>query len=288
MRRKYMKSPYFTVTIYTELYATVTVGSQSKTSDSSGKATFLLKKGNYYYTIHKDGYDNKSGYLDITKNQSFTFYLDRESKTVLLMHFDNSLKDEAGHTGNSTGGSVYFDSGRFDNCINLNGGSGVHFDDAGFGDIINNNQWTIEFWCFPLTNGLTNSYMISSWYSGRYQFALHGGSDSYSLNPHLEIRKNGGGEGTGGTCTQSMSYNKWNHVAFVRNGDLLGFVNGVGGSLMSYTPMTSASSESRLDIGYKADTGNYKRGFRIDELRISKVARYLSNFTPSQSPFVKD
>lgn len=44
MRRRYMKLGYFTVTIYTELYASVTVGSQSITSDSSGKATFLLKK----------------------------------------------------------------------------------------------------------------------------------------------------------------------------------------------------------------------------------------------------
>ena len=287
MRRRYMKLGYFTVTIYTELYASVTVGSQSITSDSSGKATFLLKKGNYIYTIKKDGYDTKSGSFTITKDQSFTFNLSREKKTVLLMHCNQNAKDEIGHKSTLYNSPDYV-SGKFEYCLNFNGSGSIHFDDAGFGDIINNNQWTIEFWCYPLSSRLTNSYMISSWYSGRYQFTIHGGSDSYGLNPHLEIRRNGGGEGTGGTCSQAMSNNRWNHVAFVRNGGLLGFVNGIGGSLMSYTPMTQASIESRLDIGYKADTDDYKSGFRIDELRISKVARYLSNFTPSQSPFVVD
>lgn len=282
-----MSLVYFTITIKTEPYATVVVGQQSKTSDSQGQTIFLLKKGSYNYVIQKQGYKSKSGTLTVSGNQSFTFSLSKESKTILLMHFNQSIKDEMGHKS-ATKGTIEYASGKFGDCLSLRGSGAVHLDDAGFGDIINNSQWTIEFWCYPLSTNLVNTYMINSWYSGRYQFNISGGNGNYRANPYMEIRINGSGTGCGGQCTQAMSSNKWNHVAFVRNGDLKGYVNGIGGSLMSYSPIQQAVKDSKLDIGYKADTSEYKSGFKIDELRISNVARYSSNFTPSQSPFVAD
>lgn len=287
MRRRYMNLVYFTITIKTEPYATVIVGQESKTSDSQGQSIFLLKKGSYSYVIQKQGYKSKIGTLTVSNNQSFTFSLSKESKTVLLMHFNQSIKDEMGHKS-AAKGTIEYASGKFGDCLSLRGSGAVHLDDAGFGDIINNSQWTIEFWCYPLSTNLVNTYMINSWYSGRYQFNISGGNGNYRANPYMEIRINGSGTGCGGQCTQAMSSNKWNHVAFVRNGDLLGFVNGIGGSLMGYSPIQSAVKDTKLDIGYKADTSEYKSGFRIDELRISNVARYSSNFTPSQNPFVAD
>lgn len=278
---------YFTIIIKTEPYATVIVGQESKTSDSQGQSIFLLKKGSYSYVIQKQGYKPKSGTLTVSNNQSFTFSLSKESKTVLLMHFNQSIKDEMGHKS-AAKGTIEYDSGKFGDCLRLRGSGGVHLDDAGFGDIINNSQWTVEFWCYPLSRNLVNTYMINSWYSGRYQFNISGGNGNYRANPYMEIRINGSGTGCGGQCTQAMSSNKWNHVAFVKNGDLLGFVNGIGGSLMSYSPIQQAVKDLKLDIGYKADTSEYKSGFKIDELRISNVARYSSNFTPSQIPFVAD
>ena len=286
-----MKLGKYTVTIVTTPGAYVVIGGQgSNTADSSGKAIFYLKKGNYSYVISLSGYDEKSGTFSVSKNQQFSLYLNKTSKTVFLLHLDHSTIDEMGHIGKDVGSGVYFDSGKFNNCINLDRGDGVHFDDAGFGDIINNNQWTLEFWCYPLTSGLINSYMISSWYSGKYQFAIHGGWSSGTLKPQMEIRMNGGISGRGGACSESMGLNTWNHIAFVRNGtSLLGYVNGRGGSLVGSSPINNmTSSVSYLDIGYKADTGDHKSGFMLDEIRISKVARYLSNFTPSQSPFVVD
>lgn len=287
MRRRCTGLVYFTITIKTEPYATVIVGQESKTSDSQGQSIFLLKKGSYSYVIQKQGYKSKSGTLTVSNNQSFTFSLSKESKTVLLMHFNQSIKDEMGHKS-TTKGTIEYASGKFGDCLNLRGSGAVHLDDAGFGDIINNSQWTIEFWCYPLSTNLVNTYMINSWYRGRYQFNISGGNGNYRANPYMEIRINGSGTGCGGQCTQAMSSNKWNHVAFVRNGDLLGFVNGIGGSLMGYSPIQQAVKDSKLNIGYKADTGEYKSGFRIDELRISNVTRYSSNFTPSQNPFVVD
>lgn len=287
MRRRCTGLVYFTITIKTEPYATVIVGQESKTSDSQGQSIFLLKKGSYSYVIQKQGYKSKSGTLTVSDNQSFTFSLSKESKTILLMHFNQSIKDEMGHKS-ATKGTIEYASGKFGDCLSLRGSGAVHLDDAGFGDIINNSQWTIEFWCYPLSTNLVNTYMINSWYSGRYQFNISGGNGNYRANPYMEIRINGSGTGCGGQCTQAMSSNKWNHVAFVRNGDLLGFVNGIGGSLMSYSPIQQAVKDLKLDIGYKADTSEYKSGFRIDELGISNVARYSSNFTPNQNPFVAD
>jgi len=75
----------------------------------------------------------------------------------------------------------------------------------------------------------------------------------------------------------------WYHVAVVRNGnDLKGFVDGVQkGSTADMTGITIYNSTDLLRIGY---VESFVLDGWIDELRISNVARWTSNFTvPDQA-----
>ena len=87
----------------------------------------------------------------------------------------------------------------------------------------------------------------------------------------------------------SIDLNTWNHFAFVRNGDTFyGFKNGT---------LTSTAKSSLAIYGL----GNILLGKRnlndgldyffkgyLDEFRISKIARWTTNFTPPTSPYCRD
>lgn len=83
----------------------------------------------------------------------------------------------------------------------------------------------------------------------------------------------------------TLPINQWNHIAMVKNiSGITLYINGVsvsGPTIISGTPISSQPGVV-LTIGQinnTSITGN------VDELRISKVARYTSNFTPPIQPF---
>jgi hypothetical protein len=84
----------------------------------------------------------------------------------------------------------------------------------------------------------------------------------------------------------AMSTNTWHHVAFVRNnGTNTIYLNGVayGSNSMSITN----ASQTKITIGCASwnNPGIFFNGY-INELRLSKVARYTSNFTPQTTQFL--
>ena len=96
--------------------------------------------------------------------------------------------------------------------------------------------------------------------------------------------------GSGGTTVQGTtiwSLNTWYHVALVRSsGTVSMYVNGTQeGSTPTFTTNLAAR-----DIGIGRLTYAAVRAMpgNIDEVRISSVARYTSNFTPSTTAFTDD
>jgi len=80
--------------------------------------------------------------------------------------------------------------------------------------------------------------------------------------------------------------NVWNHVAYVRaSGQLTCFVNGIGGTTVSFT--NNLTDTSTVTIGSNAGgSAGYRLYGYIDDLRITRgVARYQANFTPPTVPF---
>ena len=83
----------------------------------------------------------------------------------------------------------------------------------------------------------------------------------------------------------SFSANTWYHVACVRNGSNINvYVNGV--SVASTTSSSAIGNTSAAEVIGAIGTG-YQNDFHgdIEELRISNVARWTSNFIPPTAPY---
>lgn len=88
--------------------------------------------------------------------------------------------------------------------------------------------------------------------------------------------------------TNELSLNTWNHIAFVRNGNKLTlYVNGVADSNVKTALSGSIDNGSTptIYIGADGTSSSPKLKGYLDEVRITKFARYTSNFTPQVAQF---
>lgn len=90
--------------------------------------------------------------------------------------------------------------------------------------------------------------------------------------------------------TSSITNNVWHHIAVTRDGsnNLKVFIDGVAGVASSTS--RNISSSSLLYVGSDntsavSGNGNHFYNGYIDDLRITKAARYTANFTPPTQPF---
>jgi hypothetical protein len=136
-------------------------------------------------------------------------------------------------------------------------------------------DFTIECWAYFTSvssgvildkrNGSTRGILIYFGSSGMLSLAA-GDSDSSAW----EIRFD----------KSSITTSTWYHVAFVRSGNnFYGFVDGTQISASQSSSMTIDDVAANFYIGAFGDGSTGLSG-NIDDLRISKFARYTANFTP--------
>lgn len=205
--------------------------------------------------------------------------------TVLLLHGE-SLADVKGHSLTATGqaGASAVQS-KF-------GGSSLAFDGAGdwitlpdspdwaFGS----GEFTIECWLrfnsvTPVQTFMNQWLVGGNWgwvwqFSGASQTRFDISADGTSLT-----------QATGATWTPVV--NQWYHLAIVRSGNnILHFVDGAVVATIGLTPaaQTFFDSAAPLVIGARGDTTNQFNGY-MDEVRISKVARWAGNFSVPTAPY---
>lgn len=155
--------------------------------------------------------------------------------------------------------------------------------DFGLGD------FTIEFW-----------FYYSSSQSGQIQVAVRSANQSGSISPWLLNKKSGTNYmafswTSGGASwvldekvgTVAMTPNTWNHIAIVRrSGTFYSYINGT----QDWSDSTSSTSAIQaggdvLAIGRWPKYANSPGTYYIDDFRISRFARYVSNFTPPTAAF---
>jgi len=113
----------------------------------------------------------------------------------------------------------------------------------------------------------------------------HSGStthiDVYFDGSPLRLRYfvNGGERFTSDTA---VSLNTWTHLALVRSSGTTKLYQ-QGTSVGSYSDSTNLSS-GQLHLGGRYSNENFAEGY-FDEVRVSNMARYTSNFTPATEPF---
>jgi hypothetical protein len=133
-------------------------------------------------------------------------------------------------------------------------------------------NWTMECFVYLLSTGSMT--------------VVDTGSCEFFLSTTTVIFTEIGGGSQIAACSATILENTWTHIAVVKTGtDTIKFF--VGGVLQTNTlNMSSYTNPNAIYTIGNGINGAFN-GF-IDELRISKIARYSSTFTPPSAPFVLD
>ena len=213
----------------------------------------------------------------------------KDSNTSLLVHFDGIGGDHIfpDYSGNNWGlnpttvaieaSQTKFGNGAL-SCGT--GGTLTMFSPGSSLDLTGGGDFTVEFW-FYATGFINSASMFSIGVPGSTGFTFT--FDSSGRGP--QVLSNSTTVGPASLVAPSAG---WHHVALVvASGTAKLYLDGTGGTAVGSWAATQASS-GLLTIGAKpgGSFNTFANTFvgYIDELRISKTARYTSNFTPA-GPF---
>ena len=153
-------------------------------------------------------------------------------------------------------------------------------------------DYTMEFWYYE-TGGHGSDEMIvgTEFFSGN-RYGIYSFVDGYW--PYIRDNSTFLGLGYNGSNPNagvSYNMNEWNHIAISYDGSTFRFfVNGQlsyseSGSVSGFGPLT----EDLVINRHTWNSGSSSRlAGQLDELRISDIARYTSNFSPPQHEFQND
>ena len=201
------------------------------------------------------------------------------TNTNLLMHFEKaSIFDSSANHDVEVFGNAQLSTAqkKFGTASLALDGTGdfIHVKDTE--DIVG--PFTIE--CWARADDTTNAYM---WCVGQYQFEC--GIDGDNLRTYSA--------GTGYTnffTSGEFTVNNWHHVAVVRDTSnvIKLYLNGTASSTTFTNASNYVATNGVFIVGgeYSSMTAvSHGWDGYIDELRISRFARYTSNFTPSTEAF---
>jgi len=248
---------------------------------------------------HTGTSEDFSGYIDELRLSNSARYtgnftpsttpFTNDANTLLLMHGNGTnnstfFEDDNGSRSSrgivSSGASTSTTQSKF-------GGTSASFSGtnylAVYGD--STSTWalsgdlTVEFWFYQTST--SNATYIDS----------RNGGNSFALNI-LQVSQKLSWYAGGGMLIQesgTISTNTWTHCALVRSGSTFTLYKN-GTSVGTYSSSSTFASQLTLAIGTanSPDFGANSSAHFQDEIRISNVARYTSNFTPATSPFVND
>jgi len=208
------------------------------------------------------------GNLPYFKDQSASNHAITPNGNVSLK--PKSLFDNAEYSETYHGASAYF--GGTGNRINLNAES-----DFAFGT----NDFTVEFWLYPLTRLATEGILVDfRGSSGQGTYTSLYLDNQYNTNDIIYQHQ------TGGRITSSAILdNAWSHVALVRQGYYVRlFVNGIQEGSTFTNSLTQLVGTNGPQIGSYYD-GNYALTGYMSDIRIlNGTCAYFSNFTPPTTP----
>lgn len=206
--------------------------------------------------------------------------------TLLQLHFNNSLADDAGKSPYSFSSAVAYSTNAAFGSHSLRPTQAAFTCVSPFNMLeAGTNNFTIEMWVKPETSGVWGALMAHHMYGSAMGFYLYMGGDGalvlHESPSSVQIL----------ASTSKLTYNSWQHFAMVRNAGVVTFyINGA-----------AAGSTTNSAAGYYAGSGTYGNvsigggacnstvnptfpGL-IDEVRVTSGARYTGAFTPPSAPF---
>ena len=196
-------------------------------------------------------------------------------ENVLLLIDGNSFVDASSLQNAITNRGVELSTAQtkfFDRSLYFDGASDLFMsgDNFNFGT----SDFTVDLWVYP--EAISNDNFF---FSGNNSNSFFFGR--YSRNTYIGVGR------TAIAWDNSFSYslvnNAWSHVAIVRASNMVYlFVNGV---LQNYAANSTSYSMQNGTVSIGAQTNNlYFKGY-MDEVRVSNIARWTSNFTPPTEPY---
>jgi len=228
--------------------------------------------------------------IDALKSSVQSIPQPSDPNTFLLLHLDTSLVDSSTykHAVSSSGGAA------ISSTEHKFGVGSAHFDGSddvltipqGTHTAVGNSDFTMELWVYPQSG-------TSMAYAGLVGTSKHslrlGNKFEIWTNRWRWLVRNGDGsdEFDARTSSGSVKYNQWTHLAGVRHNDQFKFY--VDGSLIKQGDAFDLTATDVLawNIGVRnlaGYSGVHFKGY-IDEVRLSKVARYTGSFTPENKAF---
>ena len=219
-----------------------------------------------------------------------------DSNTVVLIQSDTTDGSTVFTDSSSNGYGITVTNVNHINATQPVGSSAIKFD--GTGDYLSLpkedkwqflNDFTIEAWVYY--NDITERGSIFSTSQADSQHAQIG--ILFELADAGKITWQGRTESTNSQFIQSsvLNNNQWYHVAAVRSGtasnNIKIYVDGVALGTTNTQVGKMAFPDTLLKIGKSHTTQHEMNGY-MDEYRVSNIARYTSNFTPSTTKFVAD
>ena len=196
-----------------------------------------------------------------------------DANTVLLLHAedftDSSLNNltvtntNVTISDNSKFGSKSFYFNGSNARLNITPTSMFEF---GTGD------FTVDMWIWPESQS-NDHFFFSGSASGAFFFGVSGSKIGYGR----------ASVAWDNAYSVSIPNSSWTHIALVRASNVVTiYVNGVSVGSATYTNTVTMGS-GEVDIGSQG-AGFYNKGC-IDEVRVSNIARWTSNFTPPAEPY---
>ena len=210
--------------------------------------------------------------------------------TVVALHFDDEPPtDLFGSTvAVATGGPVRSGPGltdietMFGNCYRFGGGGAFKIASLASGGRVLptdvSESYTFEAWVFQNANTgarqVANQYTLGD--AGRHTFSITNGVPG-TFHGQATL-----------SSTATIPLNTWAHVAWVYDAQLKTmtiFVDGVASGSADFSAVTSISdAEFRIGAVYTTSWNEFFDGY-IDDLRVTRAARYTADFTPPTAAF---
>ena len=140
-------------------------------------------------------------------------------------------------------------------------------------------DWTVEFYVRP-TDISGFRYLVNK---GPLGFQLYMGTGQVGFA--FSAANSGTYAMNVNTGSLALSADTWYHLALVHYGNTYKlYIDGTLTDISATTTSNVATGGGKWGIGAATNGSSFLEGY-IDEFRISKIARYTSNFTPSTEPF---
>ena len=227
-------------------------------------------------TLHSSGsYIYEDGTVDVSINWT--------RNTVMLLHLDGTngqttTVDEAGHPMTITNGNLTTASKVFGTASYVGASDGTGYISTPDAPEFQLSDYTLECFFTPSASDIAGEAVLFSKGVGSYLDLYHNGwyVSMGESNVHLI-------NGLAANLVAGTTY----HIALTRaSGNITLWVNGQSVATTSSSLTFGADTSPFLVGGYiqrpLGSNGN------IDEVRVSKIARYSSTFTPPSAPFTLD